>query len=184
MDARQAKIVSFSQTDESWISLGDGLACTTTFIGPRNDPAAPALELVRAGQDVGDRVAGVRTHDTPCMTIVVEGSIQLDGRWLAPGDIELAPAGVAHGDLVIGPDGVVFAIMFAQRAGMVPKFASLDDQHRFDTEYRSVLDAVARGDDERPAVVLPPRDTYTPRRGAAITNPAEVERLRQRGPAR
>jgi hypothetical protein len=170
-------IVSFAEVDETWLHVTDGLACTSMFIGPTNDPSAPSFEIVKADQEVGDKIAGSRTHGSPCLVIVIEGTIQFDGRWMAVGDLALVPPGVAHGDTVVGPIGAVFAIMFAQRSGMIPQFVDPGDQTRFDTIYRPDVEAVASGAAEQPVVLLPHRDTYTPRRGAAITDPEEVARL-------
>jgi hypothetical protein len=174
---RPPYIVSFREVDEKWIHVAEGIACTSMYIGPANDLEAPAFEIVRCGPDVGDRIAGTRTHESSCFTVVIEGTVQLDGRWLRVGDIEVAPAGVAHGDLVVGPDGATFAIMYARRSGMIPSFTDPGDQERFDRDLRSGAAMVASGEAEIPVALLPARDTFTPRRGAGITDPDEVARL-------
>jgi hypothetical protein len=175
--ARSPYVVSFGEVGSDWIEIADGLFCNTMFIGKDNDPDSPAFEIVKAGRDVGDRIAGLRTHSSACFAVVVEGTVQLDGRWLGVGDIEVVPPGVPHGDTVVGPDGAVFTIMFGQRSGMVPAFVDAGDQKRFDQLYRADVEAVASGKTEKTVALLPARDTYTPRRGVGITDPDEVARL-------
>jgi len=169
-------IVSFTDPGDEWIACGEGLSCNAAFIGPM-DPSAPGFTIVRASRDVGDRIAGTRTHPTALLTVVLEGEMQLDGTWMAPGEIQLVPAGVPHGDIVIGPEGVVFATMFASRSGMIPQFIDPGDQDRFDQMLRADVEEVATGKTERPVAILPPRPTYTPRRGVKVTDPDLVREL-------
>ena len=175
--ARSPYVVSFSEVDKDWIKVADDIFCNTMFIGANNDPDCPAFEIVKAGRDVGDRIAGLRSHSSACFVVVVEGTVQLDGRWLGVGDIEVVPPEVTHGDTLVGPEGAVFTTMFGQRSGMVPAFVDAGDQERFDYLYRAGVEAVASGKAEKPVALVPARDIYTPRRGVGITDPEEVARL-------
>jgi hypothetical protein len=175
--ARRAEVVSFTEIGDQWIDVGGGIAETVIYTGDRDDPDAPAFLIVRAGRDVGDRISGARTHDTPCMTVVIDGTVQLDGQWLGPGGIELAPAGVVHGDLVVGPEGAVFGVLFGARSGLVARFVDSGDQRRYDTEAGRDVERVAAGEAELPLRLLLPKDDYRPRRGVVVTDPAELTRV-------
>lgn len=168
-----SRIVSFVSTGPEWIDVGGGIGCTTLFAGDANSPDSPAFQIVRADGNVGDKIFGRAVHETPCMTIVIEGTLQLDGRWMTSGEIQLAPEGVWHGDLVIGPNGAVFAEMFAQRAGMIPRFEDQEDQTLFDAAFRDSAEQIGRGSKEFPIVLHGPRRSYRPRRGIIVIDPAK-----------
>lgn len=178
--ARTASIVRFENAheDAGWVRCG-GLQFRSIFIGPPRDPKAPVGIVVRAGVDVGDRVASTRTYATATMTVVTEGAMQIDGRWMKPGDIHITPAGVPHGDLVVGPRGATVFILFAERSGLIPEFADPNDQRRFDTELRAAVEIIAHGFDEISAPIFPLRDDYSPRRGIKVLDLADVESLKR-----
>lgn len=176
---RPSTVVRFDRSAPGgdWERCGP-LEYATLFIGGELDPASPAAVVIRADRDAGDRIAGRRTHASSCMTVVIEGAVQLDGRWLGPGEIQIAPAGAAHGDLVIGADGAVLLLLFAQRSGLVPTFDEPGDQQRFDETLRAVVEDVASGRAERVTPLLPPRPAFTPRRNVVVTAPSELAALK------
>jgi hypothetical protein len=176
MQQPQPQIVSFRNPDDSWVGTPD-LIYNAIYFGPTCDPMSPAAAVFRAGPDVGDRIAGARTHSTTTMTVVLEGSVQLDGRWMRLGDIQLAPAGLVHGDLVVGPDGATVFVMFAERAGMIPRFIDPGDQKNFDVMTLRDAEVVASGAGEPVFALLPRRDSYSSRRGIMVTDNAEAARL-------
>lgn len=168
------KVVSFQETGPDWVTCGS-TAATALYFGERLTSTSPVAVFVRAGRDVGDRIAGLRTHATPVMNVIVAGSAQLDGRWLKQGDIQVVQAGAAHGDIVIGPDGATIMSIFAQRSGLIPTFADREDQAGFDSTLRPAVESAARGDTEAPFAMLPPRLGHTPRRGIKVLDLEPVD---------
>lgn len=161
------KVVSLHASGSDWVTNG-ATEATALFFGEPKRPDSPVAVFTRAGRDVGDRIAGVRTHDTPVMNVVVAGTAQIDGRWLREGDIQVVEAGAAHGDLVVGPDGATVMSLFAQRSGLIPSFADPGDQAAFDDTLRPAVEAAARGESEAPFALLPPRLEHAPRRGIKV----------------
>lgn len=177
---RSAIVVRFDSSDSTpdWVTHG-AMRYRCLFIGGEGDPAAPIGVVVRAGEDVGDRISSTRTHSTAAMTVVIDGTIQYDGRWMKPGDIHIGPADAAHGDLVVGPCGATFFILFAQRSGLVPRFADADDQLRFDAELRDAVERVAKGVAETSVAIFPLRTDYSKRRGIKVLDSTEVAALKR-----
>lgn len=174
---RTASIVRFDDTaDADWVHCA-AVDFHSVFIGARNDPAAPVGIVVRAGRDVGDRIASTRIHPTATFTVVTNGTIQYDGRWMRSGEIHVAPAGIAHGDVVVGPQGATWFILFSQRSGLVPQFADPDDQRRFDSELRPAVQRVAHGLAETSVAILPLRENYSVRRGIKVLDVSDVKAL-------
>lgn len=159
-----SRIISVNGDSGEWTAAGE-LEYSSLFIGPPHDPDSPVAIFIRAGRTVGDRVAGRRTHSTAELLTVLDGTVQLDGRWMSKGDIQLAAPGVTHGDLVFGPDGATVMMFFASRKGMLPRFEDPGDQERFNAEVLPRASAVAEGRDEGDVPLLPSRPTYQPRRG-------------------
>ena len=161
------KFVSLRESGSDWVANGLTEA-TVLFFGESKNPDSPAAVFTRAGRDVGDRLAGLRSHDTAVMNVIVEGTAQIDGRWLRQGDIQVIQAGAAHGDVVVGPDGATVMSLFAQRAGLVPTFADPGDHAAFDATLRPAVESAARGESEVPFALLPERLEHTPRRGIKV----------------
>jgi hypothetical protein len=170
---RLVRIVSIHDDRGNWVECG-GARFSTLYFGQSHAPSAPVAIFVRAGRDVGDRIGGARTYDTPVLIVVIEGTLELDGRWFRVGEMQVVESAVAHGDLVIGPEGATFMILFAKRAGMVPTFIDKEDQQCFDASLRSAVERVAKGEVEESVAVLPPRSMFRPRRGITVTDPTEI----------
>jgi hypothetical protein len=168
-----ARIVSVHGNEAGWVGDG-GIRFNALYFGAGEPSSAPVAVFLKADDNVGDYIAGLRTHPTPVAQVVVAGSAQIDGRWCSVGDIQVVAAGVEHGDLVVGPRGVTLMIMFAERSGVIPAFVDPDDQTRFDIACRTGAEAVAAGESEDSFVFLPARPDYTPRRGIKILD-ASVE---------
>jgi hypothetical protein len=166
-----AKIVSMHGDEAGWVGNGE-IRFNALYFGAGERAIAPVAVFMKAGPNVGDHIAGLRTHPTPVVQTVIDGAAQLDGRWCAVGDMQVVDAGVGHGDLVVGPQGVTLMTMFAERSGLVPAFADPEDQTRYDTTCRGDVEAVASGAAQNSFVFLPPRPDYTPRRGIKIVDPA------------
>jgi hypothetical protein len=166
-----AKIVSMHGNEAGWVGDG-GIRFNALYFGAGDPASAPVAVFTKAGTDVGDHIAGRRTHPTPILQTVIEGTAQIDGRWCVAGDIQVIDQDVEHGDVVVGPDGVTLMTMFAARSGLVPTFSDSEDQKRFDATCRGDVEEVASGRREGSFVFLPPRPDYTPRRGIKILDPA------------
>jgi hypothetical protein len=162
-----SRIISVNSDSNDWTTIG-GLEYSSLYIGPPLDPGSPVAIFVRAGREVGDRVAGRRVHPTAELFTVLDGTVQLDGRWLSKGDVQLAAAGVPHGDLVFGPDGATVMMFFASRRGMIPQFEDPGDQERFDSLILDRARSVAEGREEADVALLPARPAFTPRRGIRV----------------
>lgn len=162
-----SRIISVHGDSGGWTSSG-GLHYSSLFIGPPCDPDSPVAIFIRAGRAVGDRVAGRRTHTTAALFTVLEGTVQLDGRWLSKGGVQIAAPAVPHGDLVFGPDGATVMIFFASRKGMIPRFEDPNDQERFDADVLAHARPVAEGLEEIDVPLLPARPTFRPRRGIRV----------------
>lgn len=160
--------LSLRAGSDGWFET-PGLAFKVLCFGKSDSNDPPIAVFVRADETVGDRIAGRRTHDTAVFTTVIEGSIELDGRWCGPGDFQLAAAGAPHGDVVIGPWGATYMIFFGRRSGMVPSFLDPADQKIFDETLRGPVERLASGQDEAPVPLLHLKDSYTPRRGVKVT---------------
>ncbi len=161
------RIVSVHNADTDWVASGD-TQFSALYFGERKTPTSPVALFVRAGKEVGDRIAGLRTHETPVMIVIMAGSAEIDGRWLVPGQIEVIPEGVPHGDMVVGPDGVTLLLLFARRSGLIPTFVDPADQSAFEEDLRSGVELAAQGLSEESVALLPPRETHTPRRGIKV----------------
>ena len=165
-----AKIVSMHGNEAGWVGDGD-IRFNALYFGAGVPANAPVAVFTKADADVGDHIAGLRTHPTPIVQTVIEGAAQIDGRWCAAGDIQVVDEGVEHGDLVVGPHGVTLMTMLAERSGLVPTFIDPEDQKRFDSTCRLGAEAVASGEAENSFVFLPARPDYTPRRGIKVLDP-------------
>jgi hypothetical protein len=161
--------LSLRPGSDGWIET-HGLAFKVLCFGESHSKDAPIAVFVRADESVGDRIAGRRTHETAVFTTVIDGSLELDGRWCKPGDFQLAAAGAPHGDVVIGPDGATYMMLFGRRSGLIPSFLDPEDQRAFDVTLRGPIERLASGQDESAAALLPPRNHHTPRRGIKVTN--------------
>lgn len=159
-----SRIISVNSDSSDW-TISGGLEYSSLYIGQPLDPDSPVAIFVRAGREVGDRVAGRRVHSTAELFTVLEGTVQLDGRWLSKGQIQLAAPGVPHGDLVFGPDGATVMMFFASRRGLIPRFEDAGDQERFDSSALASARSVAEGRQEIDVALLPERPTFTARRG-------------------
>jgi hypothetical protein len=168
-ERERMRIVTTSGESGNWVDAGS-LRFDSLYIGKPNDPASPVGVFVIASPTTGDRVAGLRTHDTEVLIAVIRGSIQLDGAWMGQGDLQFAAKGVPHGDLVIGPEGATFMIFFAQRQGMIPTFVDDEDQANFDRDLKDAVEEVAHGKSEASVALLAPRKTHRSRRGVKVTN--------------
>lgn len=175
---RPSHVYSLEHVDSEWVVAGE-VAFNALFIQSQCDPEAPVGVAVKAGRDVGDLLAGRRTFDTPSFTVVLSGLLQLDGRWLRPGDLQIVPAGRTAGDTVVGPDGATFFMMFAKRRGMVAQFEDPEDRDLFARQCEAEVLAVASGKVERAVALLPQRTKHTARRGVALTTLADVEAYKQ-----
>jgi hypothetical protein len=175
------RIVSASGESGNWVDCGS-LRFDELYIGAPQDPASPVAVFVIASPKTGDRVAGLRTHDTQVLIAVIRGTIQLDGAWLKPGDLQFAAKGAPHGDLVVGPDGATFMMFFAERQGLIPSFVDREDQTNFDRDLRSAVEEVAQGKSEASFPLLAPRESYRPRRGIKVTSMSEARRLAEGDP--
>jgi hypothetical protein len=163
----QSKIISVHGHEAGWVGDG-GIQFNTLYFGAGDPTDAPVALFLKADGNVGDRIAGLRTHSVPVLQTVIEGDAQIDGRWCVKGDMQLVAPGVEHGDLVIGPHGATLMLLFAKRSGVLPAFVDSGDQSRFDTTCRATAELVAAGKSEASFVLLPPRPEHTPRRGIVL----------------
>lgn len=177
-DRRSMDIAKFNEIDESWVQTG-GLWTRCIFIGGSNSPGAPVGIAIKADREIGDRVAGRRSFNTTTMTVVLSGTVMHDGRWLSAGDFYVSPPNEVSGDLVFGSEGATIFIMFDDRSGMIPTFASEADQASFDRNYRKDVEAVAMGRCEKTVPILPLRDDYTKGRAVVFRTVEEVEDYRR-----
>jgi hypothetical protein len=53
-------------------------------------------------------------HGTDYVMIVLEGSVQVSGKWLHKGDVRIVSAGAGYGPLISGPDGVKELVIFRE----------------------------------------------------------------------
>lgn len=173
-NSRDAVKVSLRAGSDGWVET-PGLAFKVLCFGDSCSKDAPIAVFVRADESVGDRISGRRTHETAVFTTVIEGSLELDGRWCKPGDFELAAAGTPHGDVVIGPYGATYMILFGRRSGMIPSYLDAGDQQIFDATLRGAVEQLASGQHESAVALLHLRDNYTPRRGIKVTAKEWVE---------
>jgi hypothetical protein len=51
-------------------------------------------------------------HETDYVEIILEGSEQVSGKWLYPGDIRIVSAGMGYGPLLAGPEGSKVLVIF------------------------------------------------------------------------
>lgn len=163
------RIVSASGETGDWVGCGY-LRFDALYFGGVNDPDSPVAIFVIASPDTGDRVAGLRTHDTQVLIAVISGSIELDGAWFGQGDMQFVKKGAPHGDLVVGPEGATFVIFFSRRKGMIPSFIEEEDRENFDRDLRVSVEAVAAGKSEESVALLPPRRVHRARRGIKVTD--------------
>lgn len=168
------RYVSVHQDSDSWIQQGDS-KFSALFFGAPGRPDSPVAVFVKAGRDVGDKIAGARSHPTATLIAVIDGELELDGEWLKRGDLSFAKPGVTRGEMIIGPEGATFAIVFAERSGLIPTFTNVEDQQLFDRDLRDAIEAACTGEAEQPFALLPQRASHTPRRGVQFTDVEEID---------
>jgi hypothetical protein len=120
-------ITSLRDVPLRWIAL-EGVEFAVLVLGEPDDAGAPVAVIVRApGAATGSALPPRHHHGTTSATLVLEGSIQIDGRDNQRGAMRVVPPGTVYGEAV-GPEGCTFLELFSDRTGVVPHYVDDDGQ--------------------------------------------------------
>jgi hypothetical protein len=112
---------SFADRD-GWRRFSDGIEAAAGLWGDRTSGPAQMMLKVEAGHVAIPRL----TAQTEIVTVVVEGSCEIDGVRYGCGDMRIQAAGARQGAVTAGPDGLEVVFMIADRRAL-PAFEDDDE---------------------------------------------------------
>ena len=122
-------------------------------LGEDDGAARPLVMFVRYAPGIT-----VKPHAHACdyCSIVVQGSVEVTRRVHGTGSVRFVSAGTVYGPLVAGEEGTTLIDVFADREGIFPLWAKVDDAERErltrnEQMLRSRLDSLTQRPGRRPS---------------------------------
>ena len=71
-------------------------------------------------------------HKSDSVTVVIEGSIKISGRWFEPGSVRVQNAGQVYGPTLTGPEGFRGMLIFEKRSASADEYVKDDIRERME----------------------------------------------------
>jgi hypothetical protein len=110
-----------------WQGLDERVQSALVEFGDPTGDQRPVAMFIRYAPGITVRP---HAHDTDYCSIVMQGEVEVARKLHRAGSVRFVSAGTTYGPLVAGPEGTVLIDVFADREGIFPRWATVEDADR------------------------------------------------------